>query len=109
MTAAKPVVARSYRLFKTVLARCMLVLDAEYSNVRALSAFDRPLASLLLAEVLRAHDILTHLLKNGPVGCGDWLSHLRRVPLFASTVFAHEPVFAHQSIQYVPYAYQAHA
>lgn len=106
---AKPVVARSYRLFKTVLARCMLVLDAEYSNVRALSAFDHPLANLLLAEVLRAHDILTHLLQNGPVGCGDWLSHLRRIPLFASTVFAHKPVFAHEPIRHEPYQTAAHA
>ena len=88
VTAPIKPVARGPELWKLVVLRCMAALDAEYSHVRALSAFDDPLATVLLVEVLRAHELLTHLLLHGPVGCGDWLRHLRQVPLFACTVFA---------------------
>lgn len=85
----KPV-ARNAGLWKTVLAQCMAVLDVEYSHVRSLSAFDDPLAGLLLAEVVRAHQVVTRLIANGPVGSGDWLLHLRQLPLFACTVFVRD-------------------
>lgn len=89
-TVIKPV-ARKLDLWRQVLARCMAVLDVKYSTVRALAAFDdcNPAAALLLEEVVRAHKVITHLLQNGPVGCGDWLRRLRQVPLFARGVFAH--------------------